>query len=480
MSIDRRSLLASSATVLGAAVALMRVEGRPAGPPVAPVRPIVETLFGTAVSDPYRWMEAEGPEWKIYTEAQGAFARRALDSIPGWDDLYAAVRRYSIVAASVRGVQTGGEYIFSQVRPAGAETSKLFVRKCIAGADRLLVDPDVHAPAGSHASLDWWVCSPDGSYVVFGTSPGGSEFSTTRVIATASGELLPEIIGRTEDAGPNWTEDSSGFFYTRLHPGAAPGSPDKFKLSACWFHRLNTDPSADVEVLAKGADPKLPIEDIDSPWIQTAPGSGAIIGGVTSGTQHELALYASSVSAAEAGRPKWRSICVPADAVTDVMVHGEDIFLLTHKDAQRFKITKATVARPLASDAVVVVPESGSVIRGFAAAKDALYFQDLNAGLGGVRRLSYDTGAVSPISLPFEGAISSLHADTSHDGAWVKLQSWVRPPVICHIQPDCTVTQTDIQPKLAVDLSPTAGRRCCWKRMALTAPPKTRRLFTAA
>ena len=399
-------------------------------------------------------MEAEGPEWKIYTEAQGAYARRVLDSIPGWNDLYAAVRRYTTAAPAVRNVQTGGDYIFSQVRPVGAETSKLYVRKGVAGADRLLIDPDVHAPAGSHTSLDWWVCSPDGSHVVYGASPGGSEFSTARVIATASGALLPEIIDRAEDAGPNWTLDGSGFFYTRLHPGASPGDPDRFKLSTCWFHRLNTDPSADVKVLAKGADPKVQITDLDSPWIATAPGSEVAIGGVTAGTQHELALYVSNVSAARAGRPDWRPICTPADDVTSVMVHGEDIYLLTHKDAQRFKITRARAAQPAASDAVVVVPEGGSVIRGFAAAKDALYIQDLNGGLGGIRRLSYETGAVTQIALPFEGAIWTLYADTLHDGAWVGLAGWVRPPVICYVGADGAVTQTDLQPQPQIDVTP--------------------------
>jgi len=453
MSIDRRSLLVSSAAVFGAAAAPTMAEGPAAGPPVAPVQPVTETLFGTAVTDPYRWMEAEGAEWKAYVEGQGAYARRVLDNIPGRADLYAAVRRYRTAAPSVSNFQIGGDHIFSEVLPVGAETSKLYVRKGIARADRLLIDPNVYAPSGSHASLDWWAASPDGSHVVFGTSPGGSENSTARVIETESGAFLPEVIDRTEDAGPNWAPDGSGFFYNRLQPGASPDNPDKFKLSACWFHRLNTDPSADLKVLAKGSSPEVQMADVDSPSVGAAPGSNVAIGRVSSGTQHEGALYACSLSAAGAGRPDWRPICTPVDEVTGVQVHGDDVYLLTHKDAQRYKITRTTAARP-ASQAVTVVPESASVIRTFAAARDALYIQDLNAGLGGLRRMAFDTGAVTQVALPFKGSVSDLYADTLHDGAWVRLGGWVRPPVFCRVGPDGAVVQTDIQPKLAIDVSP--------------------------
>ena len=44
------------------------------------------------------------------------------------------------------------------------------------------------------------------------------------------------------------------------------------------------------------------------------------------------------------------------------------------------------------------------------AAKDAIYIQDLNAGLGGVRRLAPD-GKVTTIAMPFAGAIDGLYAD---------------------------------------------------------------------
>jgi prolyl oligopeptidase len=423
-----------------------------AGPPVARIDPVTEDLYGTKVTDRYRWMEAEGPEWKAYAMAEGDYARQVLGAIPGRDALLAQVQHYTHDLVAVSAVQVGGDNIFTQVRPAGADTFKLYVRKGPHGSDRMLIDPDAHAPAGSHASLDWWAASPDGSHVVFGLSPGGSENSVAHIIVTETGAMLPEAIDRTENASPSWAADGSGFFYNRLQPGVSPDSLDKYKLSAAWFHRLNTDPASDVKVLAKGSA-AVEIADIDLPVVAATPGSDVALGFIESGVQNEVGLYAAVAAAAQAGSPSWVKVCSAADKVTSAVVHGPDIFLLSHAGASHYKVLKATAASPAVATARLVVPESASVIRGITAARDALYINDLNAGLAGLRRMAWD-GTVATVALPFAGSIDAVYADTLHDGVWFLLQGWVRPSVLCFVGPDGVVVQTDIAPAPPIDVTP--------------------------
>jgi prolyl oligopeptidase len=461
-ALHRRAFLATTAIGL---LFVARAKAQPAyvapvplvigkGPPVAPVRPVVQTYYGQKITDRYRWMESEGPEWKAYVRAQGAYTASVLAKIPGRDKIAAAIDRDTSVVAGVVSIQTGGGNIFSEVRPAGANTSKLYVREGLAGKDRLLLDPDHYAKPGAHEELDWWACAPDGAHVVFGISAGGGEQSTLHILVTETGALLPEAISRTADAGPSWLPDGSGLFYNRLQD-VPPSSVHYEEDSVCWFHKLGTDPAADIKVLGKGLSPSVAVRPIDFPGVTATPGSSLAIGALVSGVQNELALYAANLADAASGKPNWQKICTPADNVTGFAVRGESVYLLSHQHASRYKILKTSAATPDVAQAELVVPQSASVIRDIQAARDALYILDLDAGLGGLRRLAPD-GTVTKIQLPFPGSVDedSFYADPQHDGAWFLLEGWVRPPVACHVAPDGTVTQTDIAPLPPLDLSP--------------------------
>lgn len=460
---SRRVFLASTASLAFAPTARAEDYVKPVdftpggGPPVAPVRPVVEALWGHQITDRYRWMEAQGPEWRAYMRAEGAYAAKVLGAIPGRDALAAAIGKNTAAVAMVVSVQTGGEAVFVERRPAGANISKLFMRAGADAAETLLIDPDGYAKPGEHAELDWWEASPDGAHVVFGVSSGGSERSVLRVLDVAKTAVLPEQIDRTNWASPSWLPDGSGFFYNRLQD-APPDSLDYEKNSLCWLHRLGTDPAQDVKLFGHGLVAMVPVQDIDAPGIIATPGSDMAIGMLESGVQNELTLYAAKLEDVLAGHPAWVKICGPEDAVTGFAVRGAAIFLLTHKHAPHYKVLKVTADKPQIANAVEVVAQSLAVIRAIAAGRDGLYMRELDAGLAGLRRLG-DDGKITPIVLPFSGAIDedSFYADTLHDGVWFGLESWVRPQVICHAAPDGEVARTDIAPQPKIDVSPYAS-----------------------
>ena len=56
--------------------------GGPPQPPPPPVRPVTENLFGTNVTDNYRYMEKLAPETVAWMKAQGLYTRNLIDAIP--------------------------------------------------------------------------------------------------------------------------------------------------------------------------------------------------------------------------------------------------------------------------------------------------------------------------------------------------------------------------------------------------------------
>jgi prolyl oligopeptidase len=449
--------LASAAALGGTALAggALAAAG---GPPVAPVKPVSEDFFGTKVTDRYRWMEdGKDPAFRSWLLGQNDYARKKLAAIPGRDKLAADIARVSGALAIVSVVQAAGPYIFTQVRPAGANTYKLYVREGLGGKDRLLIDPDTQATAGTHFSLDYWQPSPDGKYVAYGTSPAGSEDSVLYVLETATGTRLPEAIDRAQAASPSWLPDNSGLFINRLKEGTKHGDVDHYLDSANWVHKLGGPTSGDVKVFAKGLSPAVEMQDIDFPVVNAQAGCDIALGAVARGVQNEVELYASPLAAAQGGQPAWTRICSTDDAVTSAALWNGDLYLLTHKDAPRFRLLKTKTSAPSFAKAVEVLPQSDVVLKGVVAAKDGVYVQALDAGLGQIIRVAPD-GAKTVLKLPFPGAVDSLFADPLADGCWFALESWVRPRVICRAAPDGTVTTTDLSPKPAIDVTPYASR----------------------
>jgi prolyl oligopeptidase len=454
--LDRRQiLLGSAALAMGAGQALA---AGAAGPPVAKVQPVTEEIFGVRETDPYRWMEnTADPDWKPFLLGQNAYARQVLGAIPGREALAQKIGAVTGVLTAVSGVQAAGPYIFTEVRPTGANTFKLFVREGRAGKDRLLLDPDARANATTHYSLDYWSASPDGRHVLVGVSPAGSEDSVIEIIETASGKSLPERIDRAQFGSPSWLPDGSGFFFVRLKAGAKHGDPDHYSDSVNWLHRLGTDPSTDLKAMTRGLDPAIVMQDIDVPVIAVEPGSDVAIGVIGRGVLNEVEVHVSTLAGVTSGKPRWAPLATFADDVTSLAVRGDDIYLLSHKNAPRFRILKTRAGHPSLAGAKEVVPQGRAVLKGLATARDAIYVQALDAGLGKVMRLTPDD-RLQTLRLPYAGSVSLLSTDPLQDGCWFMLDSWVKPPVLCYGAPDGTVTVTGIAPKPPIDVSRYASQ----------------------
>lgn len=428
----------------------------PGGPPRARVEPFTETLWGEQIVDPYRWMEnPKDADWAPFMEGQAAYARARLDRIPGRRALY---QRITALSGSVPVVQTpqvtAGGRLFYEMRPVGANQFKLYLREGVDGAERLLIDPGMlRGPGGTHMSLDWWLASPDGRYVLYGLSPAGSENSVAQVLDVDAGRLLPERIDRTQYAAPSWLPDGSGFFFNRLAEGATLGAQDYYLDSVAWLHRLGTDPKDDLRLLARGQYPQIAIERSDFPSVFADPSARSVVAIVAGGVRRENPLYTASLDSVLAGRPQWRQVCDVADEVTGFAFRGDELYLQTTRGAPNAKVLRTSLAAPDLARAQTVVPEGGAVIESIAAARDGLYLREMNGGYSSLRKLD-NAARLSAVPLPFEGAVESLATDTARDGAWLLGTSWLVPFTVFHHDPAAgRTTAAALAPPAALDLS---------------------------
>jgi len=451
--IDRRRLMLTAAAV-GLTPALTRAAVNAPPAPVARVAVVKDTYFGETLSDPYRWMENDkDPDWLPFLKGQNAHARAYLDAIPGREGLLKRIQQLSGDTALTSKVQRAGGRLFFQQRPVGADNFKLFVRE--GGHDRVLVDPTALSAGGGHISLDWWEASPDGSHVVYGLSPNGSEDSVLHIMVAADGRDLPERIANTEGAQPNWLDDGTGFFYNQLT--GKVDTPERYLDSQARFHRLGTDPASDPILMKRGLDPAVAYEKIQAPGVITFEGSPfALL--TLSDVRRESRLLIAPVAEAVTGHARWTPVAGFEDEVTDAVIDGDQLYLLANKGSPRGRILRTSASRPSVAAAVEFVPQGPQVIESLGRARDGFYLNIMDGGVSRLRRLSRD-GHVSEIALPFDGTVGSVFTTPSEDGALITYTGWLTPAGVWSVNPAGQVADTGLTPRPAIDTSPYETHR---------------------
>ncbi|MGB6870338.1 MAG: prolyl oligopeptidase family serine peptidase [Acidobacteriaceae bacterium] len=429
-------------------------EAAPSHPPVAPVKPVTDDYYGTKVVDPYRYMEdLKDPQVDAWFRQQNAYTRAQLAKIPGRNALLARIKELDAsTPAKVSAVNRlpGGRYFYEK-ELANEIVSRLYVRDGLDGQERLLIDPNKYpAPKGSHNVISYYVPSNDGKLVAAGISAGGSENATIHIMDVDTGKELPETIDRAEFGNVQWRADNHSFFYNRMQK-LAPGQPetDKEEKSVDYLHLVGTDPDKDVAVLGYGLSPQVKIEALDIPFVITVPDSKWALAVIAHGVLNEQTVYEAPVSEVSNADVPWVKICNVPDDVTGLDIHGDDLYLLSHKGAPRFKVLRTSLEHPDVAHAEVVVPEpeGNTVVKGVSAAQDALYVQETDGTVGLLDRIPYGGGHAKEVKLPFEGTVAVASSDPRIPGVLLVLTSWARAPRIDAYDPQTgAVTDTKLQP----------------------------------
>ncbi len=425
----------------------------PQKPPVAPVRPVTDDYFGTKVVDPYRYMEnLKDPEVQAWFKAQDDYTRAVLAKIPGRQQLFERIMQLDQGASyRVSDLQRfQGERYYYEKRLAAEEVTKLYEREGLVGEEKLLVDPGkfVTAP-GTHYSINYYVPSYDGRYIAYGVSPGGSEDAVIHILDVSTGRDTGETIDRSWYANISWLSDNQSFFHLRLQKLRPGDNPNDRRLKLrVYLHRVGTDPESDPAVFGYDVNPGIEIEPADFISFGTDPRAPFMVAAVSQGFRNEIAIYLAPV--ASAGKPDthWTKLCGPEQAITNFEWHGDDLYLLSHLNAPRFKVLHTNLYHPDLATAAVVIPPSEAVLESFTAAPDALYVQELDGGIGRLLRVPYRGGSPELVPLPMEGTLELFGGDPRLSGLMLGLQSWTKAYGIYHYDADSRrVIDTGLQPK---------------------------------
>jgi prolyl oligopeptidase len=314
-----------------------------------------DTLHGTVVRDPYRWLEdPDSPETVAWSLAQDALLQAETGGLPGRDRL--AERVGELLGAGTVGTPAWrGDRQFFMRRTAEQEHAVLLTVDPD-GTERVLVDP-VAVDASGSTTLDAWQPSKEGHLLAYQLSAGGTEESVLHVIDVVTGAPVEGPIDRARYSPVAWLPGGEAFYYVRrVRAELVPADEAQYHRRV-WLHRVGTDPETDVEVLGAGLDMTNyygVTVSMDGRWL---------VVGASAGTAPRNDLWLADLSDGRLESPTLRVVQEGVDASTSLHV-GRDgrVYVFTDRDAPRGRLAITTPEDPSYPTWTDLVPEDDEAV----------------------------------------------------------------------------------------------------------------------
>jgi prolyl oligopeptidase len=424
-----RALLVAAAAV--ATANAQQQQGRLSYPTTKTVNQ-VDDYFGTKVDDPYRWMEdLNSPDVAAWVKAENAVTEKYLATLPMREHFRTRITElwnYPKIGLPFR---EAGRLFYT--KNSGLQRQSIwYTRPSLAGAERVVLDPNKLSPDGSIA-LSLFSPSPDGRFVVYGLSQGGSDWATVMVRELASGKPLADTVRWLKFSGVSWTKDGGGFFYSRF-PTPTPGKELQSAVhdQKFYYHKIGTPQSADRLIYQRPDHPD---------WF--------LFGGVTDDGRYAYVAAAQGTDphnrlyVVDLGDPKHPNVAAPVRtlfgdgdaAYTLVGNIGTTFYMSTDKGAPKARIVAFDVAHPEMVHWRVVVPESKNVISSAVLLRDRLvvgYLDDVKAA---VQIVSLTGKSMGALALPAVGSLAGLSARSDDADLFYGFTSPLYPSTVFHYDP---------------------------------------------
>ena len=350
---------------------------------------VVDTLFGTPVSDPYRWLEDDNaPETMAWVQAQNKVTRAYLDSIPYRQEIrdrYEEIFDYEKVSSPYK----VGDNYFIYKNDGLQNQSVIYKRKGRDGEDVVFIDPNALSEDGT-VTASLMGASEDDRYIAVNRSEAGSDWSQIRVMDVETGEETGDILRWIKFSGAAWFKD--GFFYSRY-----PEPQEGDELSAAntfhrvYYHKLGTPQEEDKLIYTNDDAPNM------YHWCSTTEDKKYLILYASTGTDGYECYFADLSEEAVEFKPLFTGFANKSSVVD----HIDGRFLVqTDIGAPNYRLVSIDPMNPSEENWVEVIPETENLLESANTGGGKLFATYLEKATSRVYMMDYDGSNKQTIELP--------------------------------------------------------------------------------
>jgi len=246
--------------------------------------PVLENIFNKDINDPYRWLEEfTSNEVSDWVEEQNKLSNKYLqnDYQKEIKDSLEAIWISKDISVPFR----RGDKTFYYYSDGMQQQAVLMMKGCDDCEAKILLDPNEFSSDGT-ISLSEVSVSPQGDYLAYSVSDGGSDWRTWRVLDIATGKETDDLIEWSKFSYAVWESDSSGFYYQKYDKPDDELS-DINRSPQLFFHKIGDDQKEDKLVYKDSENPDLS-------WSISVPEKGSYrVLSIGEGTDERNFLYIS-------------------------------------------------------------------------------------------------------------------------------------------------------------------------------------------
>lgn len=378
-------------------------------PPKTNQIPIVDTIFGYKIVDPYRWLEnKENPEVKQWSKAQHQFTldyiQKTTKEIVGLED---EIRRYfDRDYTSPPFFKADREFFYR--RKKGEQQNKLYTR--IKGKEILLFDPLSIDPTGKTA-ISGLVLSLRADKAAVGVQTLGNEIPRFYFIETKKGKQIAPSLENIFDIA--WCRDENFVYVTyrsaediRFH-----------KPLKTYRHRLNSDPSTDEFLLSpKDAKDVVSIyDDEESEYTIISEGD----------------FYSNTLKIKRTNSIDTPRVIFSSNQYRCYIKFFENrIYFFTNFEAPNSKILMSTTDHPDFYSAKTIIPEMEYPIEDYVVTQNFIILHFKKDVMSKLNVYNHNGDFIKELELPEFGNIGSLSYHKKSNTIFVSLMTFTSPSKI--------------------------------------------------
>ena len=405
---------------------------------------VVDTYHGTAVPDPYRWLEDDrSAETAAWVKAQNEVTFGYLAQIPFRQQIRSRLEQLWNYERYSAPYKRGGWVIFSKNDGLQNHAVTYFQKK-LEDTPQVLIDPNTFSKDGT-ASLSMLSLSPDGRYAAYGISEAGSDWQRFRVRDLTTRRDLTDELKRIKFSAAAWA--GNGFYYCRYPDPKGSELSEVNQGQQIYFHRIGTPQSQDQLFYEDPAHPKryFGVETTeDNRWLLVTVSEGA-----TSTNEVHLRDLKDPKGSL---KPLFTGFAHSYDFI-DLLPDGRFLFKTNHQ-APKYRLIAVDPQQPQPEQWQVIVPElEAEVLGGITRTGDHLLVQTMRDATARLYAYSLTGARLSEVPLPGLGTVAGPSGKANDPDAFFIYTDYTTPPTVYRY--DARTRQTSVfrQPKYAADVS---------------------------